>query len=538
MDGVPETGIEKAGAGGEQHVLRSTAVVSSCTGLSRILGFVREVLMGWYFGTSLARSAFDVAFQIPNLFRRLFGEGALSAAFVPIFAESIEKDGREAANRFAGKIVLMLGMVLGAMMVCGIAAASVAMRFPIGERASAVMPLLRIMLPYMVFICMVALCMAILNSLHHFTVPAVTPVLLNLVWILILLFICPRFGETPGERIYGVAWGILCAGALQLLFQVPALRKFGFSPKVSFDWRDDRVNRVLLAMGPVALGVGILQINVFVDRILALIVAEWAPAALTYAERLIYLPLGIFATALGTVLLPTFSRQAARDREDEITRTLEMSLRSMFLVVIPASVGMLVLVIPIVRLAFVWKGGEFGAHSLVYTARAMVFYAPGLALFSTYKILVPAFYALKDIRTPVRVASRVVFLNFALNILFILTWPKGFKHAGIAFATTISGLVSCLVLGRMLGSRLGGIRWRGVLGCAARIALISLAMGLAVYVAHLWLARGTALLGMHEKIAQFCAVMGAIVVGLAVYAGLAFHVCGAESRAVVAALRR
>jgi len=537
-DDLSAGGVCELEASGEGNVLRSTAIVSSCTGLSRMLGFVREVLMGWYFGTSLAKSAFDVAFQIPNLFRRLFGEGALSAAFVPIFAETIEKDGHEAANRFAGKIVLMLGAVLGTIMLCGILAATVAMRFPIGERASAVMPLLRIMLPYMVFICMAALCMAILNSLRHFTVPAMTPVLLNVVWILILLIVCPRFGETPGERIYGVAWGILCAGALQLLFQVPVLRRFGFSPEVSFEWRDERVNRVLLAMGPVALGVGILQINVFVDRILALIVAEWAPAALTYAERLIYLPLGIFATALGTVLLPTFSRQAARNRKDHITETLATSLRSMFLVVIPACVGMLVLLTPIVRLAFLWRGGRFDNDSLVYTVRALAFYAPGLVVFSTYKILVPVFYALKDVRTPVRVASRVVFLNLALNVLFIMTWPAGFKHAGIAFATTVSSLVSCLVLGRMLGSRLGGIDWRGVLGCAARTILISVAMGLVVYLGHAWLAGKTASMGMREKVAQFIAVFGAIVTGVAVYAGLAFRVCGEESRAVVSALRR
>ena len=519
-------------------MLRSTAIVSSCTGLSRALGFVREVLMGWYFGTSLAKSAFDIAFQIPNLFRRLFGEGALSAAFVPIFAESLEKDGPEAANRFAGKIVVMLGAVLGAIMLCGILAATVAMRFPIGERASAVMPLLRIMLPYMVFICIVALCMAILNSLHHFTVPAMTPVLLNVVWILILLFICPLFGDRPGERIYGVAWGILCAGALQLLFQVPVLRRFGFAPRVSFAWRDERVRKVLLAMGPVAMGVGVLQINVFVDRVLAMVVAKWAPAALTYAERLVYLPLGIFATALGTVLLPTFSRQAARNREDEIAETLEMSLKSVFLVIIPASVGMLVLVFPIVRLAFVWRGGEFGDDSLTYTARALAFYAPGLVVFSVYKILVPAFYALKDVRTPVRIACRVLFLNFALNVTFILTWPAGFKHAGIALATTVSGAVSCLVLGRLLTSKLGTVDWRGILGCALRVLLISAAMGVVVYLAHAWLARVTMAPGVHEKVSEFGSVLGAIIMGIVVYAGLAVSVCGDESRRIVAALRR
>ncbi|MCK5850263.1 MAG: murein biosynthesis integral membrane protein MurJ [Kiritimatiellae bacterium] len=521
-----------------RHVLRSAGVVSAGTGFSRILGFVREMLMAYFFGTSLAKSAFDVAFLIPNLFRRLFGEGAMSAAFVPVFAESIEKDGAERANCFAGRIITMLGTVLAGFVICGILIAVVVEQFAAGERVLAVMSLLRVMLPYMFFICLTALCMAILNCFRHFILPAITPAVLNVVWIVTLLFVCPMFGDELNERIRGVAWGILFAGALQFLIQIPLLKKFGFSPSISFAWRDERVQKVLLSMGPVALGVGLLQFNVFVDRVLALVVADWAPAALTYAERLIYLPLGLSATALSTVLLPTFSRQVAQGRNDEVMGTLNVAMRSMLLVVTPAAVGLLMLVGPIVRLVYMWPGGEFGADSLVYTTRALAFYAPGLVVFSLYKVLVPVFYALKDVRTPVKVGSRVLFLNFALNILFIFTWPAGYRHAGIAFATVISGMVSCFILGRHLHSRLGSFGWRAMGLYTLKVILISLVMGTLAVLSCRGIVRIAQGYEMTGKMMEFVAVGVSIVVGMAVYMGLAYTFCRVESRVLLGSVRR
>ena len=521
-----------------RQVLRSAGVVSAGTGLSRILGFVREMLMAYFFGTSLAKSAFDVAFLIPNLFRRLFGEGAMSAAFVPVFAESIEKDGSEKANCFAGRIITMLGTVLAGFVICGILIAVIVEQFATGERVLAVMSLLRVMLPYMFFICLTALCMAMLNCFRHFILPAITPAVLNIVWIVTLVLVCPMFGDELNERIRGVAWGILFAGALQFLIQIPLLRKFGFSPNLSFAWRDKRVQTVLLSMGPVALGVGLLQFNVFVDRVLALVVADWAPAALTYSERLIYLPLGLFATALSTVLLPTFSRQAAQGRNDEMMGTLNVAMRSMLLVVTPAAIGLLILAEPIVRLVYMWPGGEFDADSLIYTTRALAFYSPGLIVFSLYKVLVPVFYALKDVRTPVKVGSRVLFLNFALNILFILTWPLGYKHAGIAFATVISGIVSCFILGRCLRIRLGSFKWRAMGGYSLRVILISLAMGTVAALSCRGVVSVAQVYGVTGKIVEFVAVGVSIVVGMTVYIGLAYTFCSVESQALLASVRR
>jgi len=514
-------------------LFRHVRVVSLFTTLSRILGFLREVLMGYFFGTTLAKSAFDVAFRIPNLFRRLFGEGALSAAFVPIFAETLEKEGSEAANQLAGKVATMLATVLSMITVAAIVLITLALQNPnLGEKTAAVLPLLRIMFPYMLCICVVALCMGILNAVHRFALPAATPIMLNLVWIAAIFLLCPQFGETVHERIYGVAWGILLAGVLQLAVQVPALVRHGAWPRFSFNWSDPRIRRILLLMGPAAVGMGIHQVNVVIDGLLALWVGTWAPAALTYSERLIYLPLGVFATALGTVLLPTFSRQAARGEVGEISNTMAESLRGLMLLMVPAAVGLMTLTSPIVQLAFEWPNGRFDAVSTRLTARALWFYAPGLVVFSIYKVLVPAFYAIKDTRTPVRIGVRAVLINLLLNMLFILTWPDGYQHAGLACATVIASGLNCLVLAMIITRRVGSPGWLAIAGSFIRVVLASILMASAVLAARQVLPAHLPLLSPATKIGQLLTVGTCILIGLITYAAAAFALCRSELRSL------
>lgn len=521
------------------RVFRATVIVSGCTATSRVLGFVREILMAVFFGTSLAKSAFDVAFRIPNLFRRLFGEGALSAAFIPVFTASLEQEGRDAANGLANKTITMLAVSLTAIVCAGLLIIGLTVHAAeLGQRPAAVMPLLAIMLPYMVFICLVALAMAILNSLHHFTVPAATPVVLNIVWILSILAVAPLCGETPAQRIYGVAWAILAAGIVQLLIQLPALRAHGIRVRPAWHWHDRRVRAVLLAMGPTALGMGVMQINVVVDGILALWVGAWAPAALTYAERLIYLPLGIFATALGTVLLPTFSRQAARGRPDEIAVTLARGIGSLMLIVVPAAVGLHVLAAPITELAFAWRGGQFDSRSTVLTARALRFYAPGLVTFSLYKLLLPLFYARRDPRTPLRVGLVAVGLNFALNITFVLTWPRDYGHAGLACATVLTSVFSCICLARFARRHIGPIGWLVLAGVAWKTLAAALVMAVASLAVHSGLAGAGATAAWPAKVQQLTAVGGGIAAGVAVYVVGIGLLCPDRLRDVWRRLRR
>ena len=313
----------------QRGILRSAGLVGICTMASRVLGLIREMLMAVFLGTTLASSAFVVAFTIPNLFRRLFGEGALSAAFVPIFSRVLEGEGRPAAAALANRVLTLMTLVLGLITVVIMAGAYVASDTVDSEKASLVFRLLTIMMPYMLFICIVALAMAILNSLGHFLVPALTPVVLNLVWIGGLLIVCADADAPQVVQVRGLAWVILIAGIVQAVIQFPVLAREGIYPAFRSFRGDPRVKEMLLLMAPAALGMGVHQINVLVDRLLAMWVGDWAPAALSYSERLIYLPLGIFATALGTVLLPTFSRQAAQTDHDAIKRTLNDALRHM-----------------------------------------------------------------------------------------------------------------------------------------------------------------------------------------------------------------
>ena len=335
-----------------------------------------------------------------------------------------------------------------------------------------------------------------------------------------------------------LAWGILAAGIIQLAVQIPVLRHFGIRPRFTFDWKDRKVMTVLALMGPAALGMGVHQINVVIDSLLALGVGTWAPAALTYAERLIYLPLGIFATALGTVLMPRFSRQAARGRPGEIKATLRKALENLMLVMCPAAVGLMVLAGPIVRLVFVWQGGQFDLASTTVTARALIFYGPGLVVFSLYKVLVPVFYALKDTRTPVRVGIVMVGVNLILNITFILTWPVGYKHAGLAFATVIASGLNGFVLARILQGRLGDPGWRSVLNVTWRTVLASLVMGAAAYEAQQFLERTLMETLTSAKLADLTALLGSLLVGVLVYGVLISLLCRRHVGEILRRLRR
>jgi putative peptidoglycan lipid II flippase len=497
-------------------MIRSVGVVGFFTLLSRFLGLVRDVLMAGCFGTSLPMSAFVVAFTVPNLFRRLFGEGALSAAFIPVFVETKARDGVDAAWTLARRVATLLFLVLAALTVIGVAAAQVGLMWTAdGSKAALILSLLRIMLPYMVFICLVALCMAVLNSFRHFAVPAATPLVLNALWIIALWAVVPWVGPGLERKILVVAWAVVLAGGVQLACQVPVLMRYGFRPRIEWDPRDGRVMRVILLMGPAALGLAVAQVNVMIDKLLAAWVGPYAPAALFYSERLVYFPLGILATAMGTVLLPTLSGQVADQQSDRIPATVNQALRNLLFLMIPASVGLGVLAPPIVEMIFQWR--EFDAESTRYTARALQCYAPGLLVFSLVKVLVPAFYARQDTRTPVRIALWSVGVNLSLNVLFVLTWSPPWKHAGLAFATVLSSLFNAAVLAWILQRDIGSLGWREIASSTGRSTAAAAVMGVtAVAVqrnAMAWAADG----GGSVKAGQVGAMAAAIAAAMAVY---------------------
>ena len=500
--------------------MKSAGIISGFTSFSRLLGLVRDMLMAGLFGTSLVMDAFVAAFTFPNLFRRLFGEGALSAALIPVLVETREKEGDASAWALVNRVLCLLAIVLTLITAAIILFAAVAS--PESAKAAAVLSLLQIMMPYMIFICLAAVSMGILNAFHHFAVSAFAPAILNILWISTLLWVVPNIGNSPEEKIRAVAWAVLLAGFLQWAVQWPVLRHFGWKPfkrptpacghpsaggedhlcastdgvqinrnefpsiggvvagrggfpKSADDRINKKVKRILCLMGPAAIGMAVLQINVLIDRLLALWVGGGAVSALYFSERLIYLPLGIIATALGTVLLPVFSSHASRHDREEMRDTLSDSLRHLLFIMIPASIGLFVLAHPIVQMIFEW--GMFDSGSTWMTAIALQCYAPGLIVFSLAKVFVPAFYAQQDTKTPVKIGALAVALNLALNITFVLTFPQEVKHAGIAFATVLSSVFSMSCLALILQQRIR-LKWKAVGATALRgfIAAILMAV--------------------------------------------------------------
>jgi putative peptidoglycan lipid II flippase len=518
------------------RVLRSAAVVSAMTGVSRVTGLVREQLMAHAFGTGLAKSAFVVAFTIPNLFRRLFGEGALSAALIPVYIETREREGVAEANRLVGRVAGLLVSALGALTALGILLALALEQWfvPSESRWAAILPLLRVMLPYAPLICLAALVMGVLNALRYFTISALAPVFLNLIWIFTLLAICPFLPPDPMIRIQAVAWGVIVAGVVQVVVQLPALSRRGVRLRLLFSWRGDaRIRRILLLMAPMLMGVGAFQINVVIDGLLAMWAAPWAPAAVQYADLIVYLPLGLIGNAFGTVLLPTFSHQAAKEDHAGMCATLESSLRHVFVIATPAAIGLTVLALPVVELLYVWPNGKFGYQDAIWTMRALAALAPGLLFFSLQKSLMPVFYALKDTRTPLRVALWGVGMNFVMNVVFVMTWPEGWKHVGLMISTVIVSIVNTVALTQALHKRIQSPRTGVLIPTALGVALASTGMGLAAWEAHLWLNECLRPAIHSVKLLQLATLSGAMLIATIVYVLLAYLLCRPALREVL-----
>jgi len=498
-----------------RRIIRSAGLVGLFTLFSRVLGLARDVLMAGLFGTGLHMSAFVIAFLVPNLFRRLFGEGALSAAFIPVFIKTKADAGPEVAWLLARRVITFTALLLcGLVLVGWLLMMALDLSGLPGPMTRAVLPLLEIMLPYMIFICLAALAMALLNAFHHFGTSALMPCILNVVWIIVLLVFAPRYSGEPHLQIRVVAWGVLLAGCLQLAGQIPALMRRGYRPGISLDTRDPQFRKVFRLMMPAALGLAVTQVNVVVDKLLAGWIGPWAAAALFFSERLIYLPLSIFATAMGTVLLPVLSGHAANSDDERMRQTCEVSLRNLSFVLIPAAAGLMALARPIVQTIYEWK--SFGAASTDQTSIALQCYAPGLIFFGAIKMLVPAFYARQDTRTPVRLSALTVVLNFSLNILLILTLPLPVKHAGLAAATVLSSGFYVLCLSMTLQRRGLAPAWRPILVSAARAATAAVIMAILAWNIHAATLHGVAEL-LPAKTGQIIALCLAIGIAAPAY---------------------
>ncbi|MCE5393700.1 MAG: murein biosynthesis integral membrane protein MurJ [Acidithiobacillus sp.] len=419
--------------------------VAGNTFVSRLLGFVRDVILAHLFGAGMAADAFFVAQRIPNLFRRLFGEGAFSQSFVPVLSEYLEKRSPEETRVFIADVTGWLTLSLLILTVLGILAASlfVTLLAPgfLADPAkfALTVTLTRITFPYLLLVSLVALSGGILNSLGKFAVPAFTPVFLNLGIIGAALFWAPH----SQEPAIAVAWGMIFGGIAQLLFQIPALARVGQLHWPRLGRGDPGVARVLKLMGPAAFSASVAQVNLFLNTILASLVGANVVSYLYYSDRLVEFPLGVFGVALGTVVLPLLSRQASQNSPD-YPKTLDWALRWTWLVGLPATVGLLCLAEPL--LISLFRYGAYTAGDAAQSARSLLGYGLGIVPIIAARVLAPAFYARQDTRTPMRFALISVGVNVLVSVA--LAWPL--QQLGLALATSLAALVNAILLYRNL----------------------------------------------------------------------------------------
>ena len=439
--------------------IRHVFTVGSFTALSRVLGLVREMLQSRLIGAGVEQSAFALAFALPNMARKLFGEGALTAAFVPVFRREVEQEGIEKAARLARAVLTMVVLALGFIVVLVLTGLTVwqDLRPETGDgtltRAMLTVKLVKILFPYMIFICGAAFGMGVLNALGRFKASSFMPALLNVVWIVALAALMFLTDLPPRTSILFVAGAILVGGFLQMAFMFRCMAKVGVSPAPLFvGWCGEKVRLVWRNTLVAALGAGAVQVNYMLDQVLAQCAAPWAAGVIGYAERLMDLPLGVVGVAFGTVLLPTFSGHFAKGDVEGAKACLRKSVLQMLALMVPASIVTFFCAPWIVWL--VYEGHAFDPTATVRVARALSVYGLGLCFFSIQKCLIPFFQAQGDMTTPLRVSVTTVVLNAALNVLAVVLLPQEWRHVGLAASTSLCALVACLLFIRTPSFRL------------------------------------------------------------------------------------
>ncbi len=464
-------------------LLRSTGIVSLMTLISRVLGFIRDVVLARSFGASAATDAFYVALKIPNMLRRMFAEGAFSLAFVPVFSEYRRNRSPQELKELLDAVAGGLSAVLMVIVATGILAAPLLVGlFAPGfvgqeEQFALATDLLRITFPYALAICLTALAGGVLNSFGRFAVPAFTPVLLNVALIGAALGLAPQM-EQP---IKALAYGVLAAGVLQLGFQIPSLMRLKLLPRPRWNWQHEGVVRIRKLMLPALFGSSVAQLNIMLDTLIASLISVGSITWLYYSDRLLEFPLGLFGIALSTVILPMLSRLHAGANRDGFSSAVDWGLRLGLLIALPAALGLILLAAPLVTTLFNY--GNFSPDDVRNTAASVMAYALGLPAFIAVKVLAPAFYSRQDTRTPVRIAVIALVTNMVLNVILVtvlIYWPVAPPHAGLALASSLAGYLNAWLLYRHLrsdGVLTHGLHWArsgvfALLGCGAIAALV------------------------------------------------------------------
>ena len=511
-------------------MLRGILTVGGWTMASRIMGFVRDMLIAALAGTGPVADAFFIALRVPNLFRRLFGEGAFNAAFVPEFSGILATEGAEPARHFAEQTIAVLAFWLVLLTIAGEIFMPQLMRLlapgfmDVPGKEALTVALARITFPYVLLICLAALLSGVLNGLDRFAAAAAAPLVFNGVSIAAMLVLTP-YVPTVGHSL---AWGVTISGVLQLALLAWAVRRAGMRLHIPRPRLTPQMRHLLARMGPGLLGAGVTQLNLAVDVIIVSLLPPGSASLLYYADRVNQLPLGVIGTAVGTALLPLLSRQDRAGDAEAARHTLSRALEVSLVLTLPAALALAVAGEPIMQVLF--GRGAFGPEAAALSAQALAAYAFGLPAFVVVKVLVPAFFAHGDTSTPVRVGFAAIALNLGLNLLFMVP----LRHMGPALATSLSALFNVIMLGVLLGRRGQLVVDRRLRRRLGRMAVASLAMAVALIFAERWIfdrvqmTAGLRWLGLASLVGS----------GLAAYA-LAGQLVGAfDIRDMLAVLRR
>ena len=512
--------------GHARRLARNTAFFSFATGLSRVLGLVREVVAASYFGVSGAMSAFTIAFQVPNLVRALFADSALQGAFIPVFTELLERGERREAFRIASSLFFLICLILGALTALFILFAEPLMSvFAPGFDDNPALKdltvnLARLMFPIVVLLALSGLVVGMLNSFEHFAVPALAPVAWNLVIIAALVGLVPVLPED--DEIYAYAIGILAGTIVQFLLPLPWLRGRGGHFTLTLDWRDERVRRVLKLMLPVTIALGLINLSLLINSLFGTLVSDQAPAAIDKAFRIYQLPQGLFSISIATILFPTLARFAARGARDDLRRTMGNGMRQIMLLLIPSAVLMAVLAEPITRL--VYERGAFGNEATDLTSTALFWWSISLPFQGVSLLFSRTFFSLQRPWVTTALAG----LNLVVNAALAAALYGPFEIAGIVLGTVAGTIVMCMAQGWLLRGDLGGVEGPRTLDAAVRMVVAAALLGAVSY--GVWDGLDAALGG--SFVAQAVSVLGGILAGGAAYAGAVWVLRVHEARQI------
>ncbi|RYY73160.1 MAG: murein biosynthesis integral membrane protein MurJ [Gammaproteobacteria bacterium] len=484
----------------KRNLLRSSAITGSMTMMSRVTGLVRDQLQAYYLGAGSDADAFNAAFRIPNFFRRLFSEGAFSQAFIPVLSEYRAKGSQDALKNLIDRVAGCLGSTLIVVTILGVIGAPVlGAAFASGfmsdpEKFDLYTSLIRIMFPYLMLISLSGFMGAILNSYDRFALSAFTPVLLNIVSIFAMLVVAPMIGSVP----FALAWSVLLAGVLSIAFQAPHLKRMHLLPSPTIDWKDPGVRRILALMAPALFGVSISQINTLVDSIAASWLPEGSITWLYYSDRLVELPLGIFAVAIGTVIMPSLSRLHATESTEDFSKTLDWAIRMIIMIALPATLALVILAQPVIFTLF--QHGRFDEHAAIMSSYSLQAYVLGLLAFMLIKVLAPGYFARQDIKTPVRVGMIAIACGITLKAIIVYPfhnlWQIG--HVGLAISTAFAAYVNVGLLYLGLRNRQVYVPSAGWLKTWLRYGLANAVMVIVLLIG-LYFLNGWAVWGVLER---------------------------------------